>query len=459
MPSSCLAIELNDALLAVAGPAGLLHGEPGHVAVVDGRAEFGMAALPFLKRLPRMTNSRYWRDLSRTPLTLPLPGFHSAADVASAQLAALWRRFGAGTDGALYAVPSTWTDQQCALLAEISQTLAIPVLGMVDGAVAPSRQPSPGQELVYLDAGLHELTLTRLRQGEEVSVGEHATFPRLGIEPLLLLVMDALARRFVETSRFDPLHDADAEQALFDQLPGWFAALIPGGSVRLELTTRSGVFGALVAGSQLQASITAAFEPLLQGLRAGIAERGPHLLQVHDRLAAIPGVLDALLQLPDTEVHALPAGAGALGLQARADGILQAQPRGRRALAWAPGLPGQPVPAPGSAAQAALTPTHLLFRHRALRLGPGPFRIGTELPEGEAGLALDAGLRGVSRAHCTIRAEKGAWRVFDHSRFGTWLNGHRLEGAAVLQAGDVLAVGSPPVELRLLIEAGGSDGS
>ena len=43
--------------------------------------------------------------------------------------------------------------------------------------------------------------------------------------------------------------------------------------------------------------------------------------------------------------------------------------------------------------------------------------------------------------------------VFDHSRFGTWLNGHRIEGAALVQAGDVLSLGSPPVELRLLAEA------
>jgi predicted component of type VI protein secretion system len=99
-------------------------------------------------------------------------------------------------------------------------------------------------------------------------------------------------------------------------------------------------------------------------------------------------------------------------------------------------------------------PTHLLVGDRAYLLGPGPFRIGSELAAGEPGVALDPGLRGLSRQHCTLRRENGALVVFDHSRFGTWLNGHRIEGAALVRAGDVLSLGSPPVELRLLAEVG-----
>jgi pSer/pThr/pTyr-binding forkhead associated (FHA) protein len=97
-------------------------------------------------------------------------------------------------------------------------------------------------------------------------------------------------------------------------------------------------------------------------------------------------------------------------------------------------------------------PTHLLVGHRAYRLGSGPFRVGAEVPVGEAGVALDPGLRGLSRQHCTLRRENGFLFVLDHSRFGTWLNGHRIEGTALLQSGDILSVGSPAVELRLLTE-------
>jgi predicted component of type VI protein secretion system len=99
--------------------------------------------------------------------------------------------------------------------------------------------------------------------------------------------------------------------------------------------------------------------------------------------------------------------------------------------------------------------THLLAGDRAWRLDGQPLIIGTAAAAGEHGVLLEPGLRGVSRRHCTLRMEKGVLMLFDHSRFGTLLNGHRVNGAVVLRAGDVLSLGTPPVELRLIAEVSG----
>jgi hypothetical protein len=270
--------------------------------------------------------------------------------------------------------------------------------------------------------------------------------------------METLARRFVECSRFDPLHDSATEQALFDQLPDWLARLARDAEVRVELAARSGTFGAVIQSADFRARVARACEPLLQKLRARIAERGPHVLQVHHRLADLPGVVEALLRLPDTAVHVLAPGAAAAGLASRAAMLLQpgSAPAELAELPWDDGPADAPAIATGTVPPvAANLPTHLLAGHRAYRLGDGPFRIGSELGPGEAGVALESGLRGLSRQHCTLRRENGALFVFDHSRFGTWLNGHRIEGAALVQPGDVLTLGSPPVELRLLAEVAG----
>ena len=40
--------------------------------------------------------------------------------------------------------------------------------------------------------------------------------------------------------------------------------------------------------------------------------------------------------------------------------------------------------------------------------------------------------------------------VEDRSRYGTFLNGHRIEGSAVLQIGDGLRIGTPGHELTLI---------
>lgn len=456
---SRIAIELNDALLAVADASGVLHTEPGYAVVEEGGARFGFDALASLRRQAHLASSRHWHDLSSRPLPRPLGGFRSTADLAAAQLRRLWSRHGAGHSGVLFALPPGWTAGQRGELLSLSATLGIPVLALADAAVAASRHEQPGRELLHLDAGLHGLTLSRIRQAGQAALGESSgdreSFPTLGIEPLLRLAMETLARRFVECSRFDPLHDSATEQALFDQLPDWLARLARDGEVRVELAVRSGTFGAVIHSADFRSRVARACEPLLQKLRARIAERGPHVIQVHPRLADHPGVLEALLRLPDTAVHVLAPGAAAAGLVSRTAGLLQpgGVPAEIAGLPWDEGLADAPAAVTATAPPSAGNlPTHLLAGHRAYRLGEGPFRIGSELQPGEAGLALDPGLRGLSRQHCTLRRENGALFVFDHSRFGTWLNGHRIEGAALVQAGDVLTLGSPTVELRLLAE-------
>ena len=462
---SFLALELNDALLAVADASGVLHTEPGFAVVEEGGARFGFDALSSLRRQAHLASSRHWQDFSAVPLPRPLGSFRANADLVAAQLGRLWARHGTGRSGAAYAVPPGWTAEQRREFVALSAGLGIPVLALADAAVAATRHRQPGHELLNLDAGLYGLTLSRIRQSGSAALGElpgdRERFPTLGMEPLLRLGMETLARRFVECSRFDPLHDSATEQALFDQLPGWLARLARDAEVRVELAARSGTFGAVIQSADFRARVARACEPLLQKLRARIAERGPHVLQVHHRLADLPGLLDALLRLPDTAVHVLAPGAAAAGLAGRAGGLLQAGggPAVITELPWDEGPADTPAVATGMAPPvAANLPTHLLAGHRAYRLGDGPFRIGTELGPGEAGVALEPGLRGLSRQHCTLRRENGALFVFDHSRFGTWLNGHRIEGAALVQPGDVLTLGSPPVELRLLAEDTGGDG-
>ena len=57
---------------------------------------------------------------------------------------------------------------------------------------------------------------------------------------------------------------------------------------------------------------------------------------------------------------------------------------------------------------------------------------------------------GVSRRHCVVSRENGQCVVTDFSRYGTFLNGHRIDGSAVLQTGDSIRVGTPGFELRLI---------
>jgi pSer/pThr/pTyr-binding forkhead associated (FHA) protein len=71
---------------------------------------------------------------------------------------------------------------------------------------------------------------------------------------------------------------------------------------------------------------------------------------------------------------------------------------------------------------------------------------------------LRASMPGVSRRHCALQRETGQCVVRDFSRYGTFLNGHAIDGSAVLQVGDAIRLGTPGFELQLITtdEAHGS---
>ena len=95
-------------------------------------------------------------------------------------------------------------------------------------------------------------------------------------------------------------------------------------------------------------------------------------------------------------------------------------------------------------------PTHVLFENRAYELGSDPLVLGSQPTEGKRRIDLRREMPGVSRQHCSLAQENGQCIVRDYSRYGTFLNGHRIDGSAVLQIGDLVRLGTPGFELRLI---------
>ena len=447
------ALELNDASLAIAREGEVLLAGPGHAAMAGGGLRFGDEARSVVRLNPRQAHRRYWAELSDAPLLQPIGACRTSADLVHEHLSQLWARCNA-SEGIVLAVMPGWSGAQLGLLLGIARDIGMPVTGLVDAAVAASRKPWPGRVVWHLQAGLDSAWLTRIEQENGgATLGTREPIERFGIDALERGCSEFLARRFVECSRFDPLHDARSEQQLYDQLPGWLLAAARLDRIDLELDYGGNHFAAWVGAADLRECIGKFCEPLTQKLRALISPREPSVLQVHGRFADFPGVIEALLRLPACTVVLLEPGAAARGaLRLRASGTAAAAGlRVTTSLPW--DQPPQNVISADSAAT-ALAPTHIAFEGCAWRLAGGPVHIGTGLAENEHGIRLDGRSQAVSRRHCTIQIEDGRVMVHDQSRYGTLLNGHRIDGSAVLQAGDVLRIGQPPLEFTLIAEVG-----
>lgn len=444
------ALDLNDAALALVVDGAILRQESGCAAAVRGVLVFGDEALQASRLRPLDASSRYWRELSDAALPHAVGACRTSADLVHAHLQRFKEALPPDCDGVIAAVPSYWSPQQLGLLLGIARDIALPMHGLVNSAVAAARRPYPDRKLWHLDVSLFDMGLTEIDQAGQASLGQAQRHPWLSIQLLDGVCAKAIAGAFLRTSRFDPFHDAGSEQELHGRLGEWLGALRGREPRELAMHFRGHDFRATVQPEELRSAVGGALEPLLQRLRALCPAGAAAVLQVPDRLAGYPGALEALARLPGWELSALEpaaAAAGALRLRSRATG---------GSVQLTTSLPWDRPPAPAAATTTAGTvaeaPTHIAFQGRIYRLGAAPLQIGSEAAAAGFGLRLPAAVQAVSRRHCTVQIEGGRVLVHDHSRYGTRLNGHRIDGSAVLHVGDTLQIGQPPIDLMLVVE-------
>jgi hypothetical protein len=455
-----LAIQIHDAGLAVADAAGLRAIEAGCALVERGGIVTGNEARAQARLKPRLTSSRYWSELSLEPGSAGPDIGKSTAELAFAQLEALWRRFAQGVTDVLLVVPGHYHTQQLGLLLGLAQECGIPVRAFVDAAAAASTRPYPDRQLMYVDASLRRVSVTLLDQGEEASVRTEHALAQTGIAT----VLDAFAHRigdaFVSATRFDPFHRAETEQALYDRLPEWLAALRDQERVDLALTHDGQEFRVHVD-REAMIRVAAGFHRAVSQLIAQHRDPGrPLAVQLADRLAGLPGFVAELARLDDADIECLPEGRAATGAVLAAPHMLKAGQQVRLVKR----LPWRDAPAavmPRSARVAAPSaprespPTHLVYGGTAYRVGADGVLIGREPEAGRRVIVLGSEHGGVSRAHCEVVLRDGELRIKDLSRYGTFVNEKRIAGEATLERADVIRVGSPGAELQVVGMEGG----
>jgi hypothetical protein len=463
---SRLALELNDTGFLVLpeegeGPAP----SPGVALVEGGQIVVGQPALARSRHHPRLVHNRFWDRLDTTPLRRPFPGHLRRADLAHAHLQALWQDCGPGIDQVLLVIPGVFSKARLELVLGIARTCGMPVCGLVDAAVAAGASLSNAHSrlaprMLHLDLTLHRAVLSELvHDGATLERTRVETSDQVGQAMLEERWAGMIAERFIHQTRFDPLHAAATEQALYDRLPGYLDELRRRRQVAIPIEA-SGREHRIELSRQELVSATASLYQRLADL-AGNAGFGPGVpLLVSARLAALPDLVPQL-QGGGGEVHALPILAAPAGALAHAGQITcnqEALPFVAR-LAVESDTPVASPAADRARPAGSDRPTHVLLDGHAYPIGTGSLGLGSG-PDNGAGQQLVVGglSLGVSRRHCTIHAGDQVL-VTDHSRLGTSVNGEPITGRAVVLAGDRLRLGEPGIEVDLIrVEDGDGDG-
>lgn len=441
-----LAISLNDAAVTAVTGSRLVYREPGFALLGDGDLVTGRRAMAEARRHPRSVVNHFWRHLGLEPVQELKFRHLTPADLASRQLEEIWRSERSAADSVVFAVPAWMERESLGVLLGIAGELALPVTALVDSSVACSRRAYPGRSLLHIDLSLHTATVSRIAQEEGAAIDRVELVDAAGLAALRDTWVAVIAEAFVRQSRFDPLHTAESEQLLDDRLEAWLETAQRSGEVRMQLEFGGHTHEAGLPLLTFTEAVSGIYQSLAGHVRSLIRAAESPALQFTRHTAALPGLVDFLVARAGGEPFVLEEAAAARGALARATAATAGRTRLTRRLPW----DQRPVEAPAAPVrEAGESPSHLLHGHRAWALDGDGLAIGTSLG-GERGITLAADMAGVSRRHCVLRRDNGQCIVEDLSRYGTWLNGSRIERSAVLQAGDSLRVGTPGQEFRLI---------
>ena len=444
-----LAVHVNDAGISVLDTEKVLYREPGYALLEDDGLTTGSAAFTAARLKPRRIQHRYWSGLTTAPLADQRFAHLSAADLVSRQLEQIWTQVQGRAERVVIAVPAYMEAANLGLLLGIAAELQLPIVAMVDAAVAATRREYQGAVPAHVDLSLHSTIVSRIGQPGQAQVDKSAVVADCGLIGLHDAWIALIAEAFVKQSRFDPLHTAETEQMLQDSLQGWLAAAVAGEQVALSIEYRGISHEAELDSLELVAAAAPIYHRIVSSLRALFRADETPALQLADRAARLPGLADILAARVGGEVFLQEPGATARGLLARC----REMQKGESAVSLIRSLPWDQSPvAVASAAAAADSgqPTHVLFENAAYPIDAVPLNLGSQRAENGRSIELQQDMPGVSRHHCSLQQEHGQCTVRDYSRYGTFLNGHRIEGSAALQVGDLIRLGTPGYELRLI---------
>ena len=452
---SLLAAHVNDAGIQVLDSGKILYDEPGFALLEDDALTTGAAAYAEARKKPRRIQNGFWSALDTTPLKDARFHHLTAADLVSRQLEHIWQRVGRADARLLVAVPAYMSGENLSLFLGVARELGIPVAALVDSAVAATRRRYKGAMPVHIDFSLHWSMLSRIAQTGQAQLDRSELIDGCGILHLYDAWIATIAEAFVRQSRFDPLHTAETEQRLYDNLPGWLAAASSGSSVPIEIEYRGIGHRAEVDSLELIAAAAPIYHSVVSNLRALYRADETPALQLSDRAARMPGLADMLRARVGGEVFLLEPGATGRGLLARCRDVAG----GGETVTLIRQLPWDQAEVELRIEERRSgngLPTHLLFENTAYEINGSPLTLGSRPGDDARWLDLQSDMPGVSRRHCSVQLENGRCTVQDYSRYGTFLNGHKIEGSAVLQVGDRIRLGTPGFEFRLITTELGS---
>jgi hypothetical protein len=338
----------------------------------------------------------------------------------------------------------------------ITRRMGLPIDGFVDAAAVTSAALGSERNAIVLELGLHHAAATAVDfEGSQARRRRTVSTDRGGLIELYQVWLDLVSTTMVKRTRFDPLHDAATEQQLFAAIPALALEVARAGSTTASITSPTERFEAALTRDQFSQAAEPIYRSIV-GLLHQLRPAGTAVCIVVPHLVAqFPGLREQLDQFVGCELVSVPD-----GFAAAATSLLDLEPQiDGDSVRWLRRVPlGAQTVMPDRVTREALgqhrsggpPPSHVLWDGRAYSLNVDSLVVGRGPSDSSRYITLPDGLAGVSRRHCTFVHDGDELVLLDHSSFGTYVNGERVQERVRIHAGDRVRLGEPGVELALI---------
>ena len=432
---SLTVIELNDSEIRTANGAEIVSRHPGYAVLKPDRIETGINAWNIARTNPRESSNRYWSQLNQDSLIIPSNLARHNADLAYAQLVAIHEHAGKPEE-ILFAVPGSYTREQLALLLGIVEACPFTAIGLVDSAIASTSAFANEGRYTHLDIHLHYVIATSIDVTDKVTRESVKVIDNVGISEIYDTCAEYFSDLFIDQSRFDPLHHAETEQNLYNQIPKCLVELKSSAESTLEIQFKDKRYQAKVSAESLLKKIKIHYEKIYQEIT------GHNNYLISDRLEILPG-----FSAPLTNKYAINETSVFRGCNINIDGIRSTESD----VSFITSLPAAKSPVTSVNKTKQITndikteklvlPTHILVNNRAYFINRIPMYVSAN---GKVTHQKDG------NTHCSIALGQDSVDIHSESDITVFTNGNKVNGGTSVTIGDTISLAGSDIIIKCI---------
>lgn len=295
-------IDLNDISIRVANDEQLIVSSPGYAVIRDNKIAFGKTAEQLAHIYPLTTHNDFWYKLGQDAIRSASNDIRHNADLAYMHLNEIYEQAGEPINS-LIAVPASLNREQLALFLGLLKAANFQQVKLVDSALLASNQILNNGHYSHIDIQLHQTVITQLGADEDSEVIDSECSTEMSMLGVYQQCAKLISEALIDQSRFDPLHNAETEQLLYEKIPSCLDSLSHASTTHFTIDYHGKGHSAVIK----REAIIELLSPNYQAIRNKINTSDK--LVVSHRCQQLPGFLDDFTDALLLDEHAVFTGA------------------------------------------------------------------------------------------------------------------------------------------------------